>query len=153
MSQAEIEEIISQFGIAARRARTAGFDAVEIHGAHGYLIHQFLSPRTNQRKDRYGGSPENRGRFALEVLRKVREEVGSSFPILFRISMKEFVPGEYSVEEPLDLTVELARSGASAIDVSGGTTESLEGLTHVRFPPWNFLNLTMSIWHPWSGRR
>ena len=137
LSQAEIEEIISQFGIGARRAQAAGFDAVEIHGAHGYLIHQFLSPRTNQRKDRYGGNPENRARLALEVLRRVREEVGSSFPILFRISMKEFVPGEYPVEEPLDLTVELARSGASAIDVSGGTTDSLGGLAHV-IPPMEF---------------
>ncbi|MDI6752963.1 MAG: NADH:flavin oxidoreductase, partial [Thermodesulfobacteriota bacterium] len=78
MNLEEIQEVINQFGSAARRAKEAGFDAVEVHGAHGYLIHQFLSPRTNQRNDLYGGNAEKRARFALEVLRRVRNEVGKS---------------------------------------------------------------------------
>ncbi len=133
----KIQEIIDQFGIAARRAKAAGFDAVEIHGAHGYLIHQFLSPRTNQRKDEYGGNPQNRARFALEVLQRVRKEVGNFFPVIFRISVREFIPGEYSLEESLDLAAELEKSGASALHISGGTTESIPGLSHV-IPPMEF---------------
>src|SRR3972149_1885770 len=82
----EIEGIIEAFGQAARRGRAAGFDAVRIQGCHGYLIHQFLSPRTNQRTDEYGGSIENRCRFACEVTRRVREEVGPDYPIIFRMN-------------------------------------------------------------------
>ncbi|HYB21517.1 MAG TPA: NADH:flavin oxidoreductase, partial [Thermodesulfobacteriota bacterium] len=133
----EIQEIVDQFGIAARRAKAAGFDAVEIHGAHGYLIHQFLSPRTNQRKDEYGGSPQNRARFALKVLQKVREEAGDFFPVIFRVSVREFIPGGYSLEESADLAAELERSGASVLHISGGTTESIPGLSHV-IPPMEF---------------
>jgi 2,4-dienoyl-CoA reductase-like NADH-dependent reductase (Old Yellow Enzyme family)/pyruvate/2-oxoglutarate dehydrogenase complex dihydrolipoamide dehydrogenase (E3) component len=137
LSQDEIQEIIIQFGQAARRAKEAGFDAVEIHGAHGYLIYQFLSPRTNKREDFYGGNPENRVRFALEVLRRVRKEVGNSFPVLFRLSAREFSENGYSLEESLDWAIELERAGASALHVSGGTTESLTGSAQV-IPPMVF---------------
>ena len=137
LSQDEIQEIIIQLGQAARRAKEAGFDAVEIHGAHGYLIYQFLSPRTNKREDFYGGNPENRVRFALEVLRQVRKEVGNSFPILFRLSAREFSENGYSLEESLDWAIELERAGASALHVSGGTTESLTGSAQV-IPPMVF---------------
>jgi len=137
MSWEEIQEVIGQFGAAARRAKEAGFDAVEIHGAHGYLIYQFLSPRTNRREDSYGGSPEKRGRFALEVLQRVRNEVGGSFPILFRLSAKEFMENGYELEEALEWAVELERAGATALHISGGTTESLIGAAHV-IPPMAF---------------
>ncbi|MCJ7495578.1 MAG: FAD-dependent oxidoreductase [Deltaproteobacteria bacterium] len=137
LSQDEIQEIIIQLGQAARRAKEAGFDAVEIHGAHGYLIYQFLSPRTNKREDFYGGNPENRVRFALEVLRQVRKEVGNSFPVLFRLSAREFSENGYSLEESLDWAIELERAGASALHVSGGTTESLTGSAQV-IPPMVF---------------
>lgn len=137
LSQDEIQEIIIQLGQAARRAKEAGFDAVEIHGAHGYLIYQFLSPRTNKRGDFYGGNPENRVRFALEVLRQVRKEVGNSFPVLFRLSAREFSENGYSLEESLDWAIELERAGASALHVSGGTTESLTGSAQV-IPPMVF---------------
>lgn len=137
LSQDEIQEIIIQLGQAARRAKEAGFDAVEIHGAHGYLIYQFLSPRTNKREDFYGGNPENRVRFALEVLRQVRKEVGNSFPVLFRLSAREFSENGYSLEESLDWAIELERAGASALHVSGGTTESLTGSARV-IPPMVF---------------
>jgi len=134
MNPEDIQEVITQFGSAARRAQKAGFDAVEVHGAHGYLIHQFLSPRTNQREDAYGGTPEKRVHFALKVLRRVREEVGNSFPILFRLSAKEFIENGYSLEEAAEWAVELEKAGASAIHVSGGSTESLAGSAHV-IPP------------------
>ncbi len=137
LSQDEIQGIIIQLGQAARRAKEAGFDAVEIHGAHGYLIYQFLSPRTNKREDFYGGNPENRVRFALEVLRQVRKEVGNSFPVLFRLSAREFSENGYSLEESLDWAIELERAGASALHVSGGTTESLTGSAQV-IPPMVF---------------
>jgi len=137
MTLQEIQEVINDFGAAASRAREAGFDAVEIHGAHGYLIHQFLSPRTNKREDRYGGNPENRACFALEVLKRVRKEVGESFPIFFRLSAREFVENGYGLEDALGWAVELERSGASALHISGGTTDSLYGAAHV-IPPMAF---------------
>ncbi|MBM4329616.1 MAG: FAD-dependent oxidoreductase [Deltaproteobacteria bacterium] len=137
MNLEEIQEVINQFGSAARRAKEAGFDAVEVHGAHGYLIHQFLSPRTNQRNDLYGGNAEKRARFALEVLKRVRNEVGKSFPVFFRLSAKEFLKDGYPLEEALDWALELERSGVSTIHVSGGTIESLLGSAQV-IPPMVF---------------
>ena len=89
----EIDQIVEKFGEGARRTKAAGFDAVEIHGAHGYLIAQFLSPYANKRTDEYGGSFERRMRFAVEVIQCVRNKVGSSYPILFRISADEFIEG------------------------------------------------------------
>lgn len=137
MDLEDIQDTIAQFGLAARRAKEAGFDAVEVHGAHGYLIHQFLSPRTNKREDAYGGNPEKRSRFALEVLQQVRQEVGENFPVLFRLSAQEFIPGGYSLAEASDTAVELEKAGASALHVSGGTTESLLGSAH-SIPPMVF---------------
>jgi len=137
MSPEEIEATIADFAAAALRAKKAGFDAVEVHGAHGYLIHQFLSPRLNHRKDSYGGSPENRGRLALEVLRRVRKEVGKAFPVIFRLSAQEYVEGGYPLEEAVDWAIEAERAGASALHVSGGTTESLPGAARV-IPPMVF---------------
>jgi 2,4-dienoyl-CoA reductase-like NADH-dependent reductase (Old Yellow Enzyme family)/thioredoxin reductase len=137
MTLEEIRGAVADFGAAARRAKEAGLDAVEIHGAHGYLIQQFLSPTTNRRKDSYGGSSENRLRFALEVVRQVRKEVGEFFPVLFRLSGREFIKGGYELEEALDWAVEFVRAGVSILDVSGGTNESLLGSTHV-IPPMSY---------------
>lgn len=96
---AEIEEIEDAFAQAARRAKQAGFDGVEVHGAHGYLICEFLSPYTNKRTDQYGGSLENRARFALNIVRKVREQVGDDFIVGFRISGAEYVDGGLTTED------------------------------------------------------
>ncbi len=95
----EIEAIEDAFAEAARRAKQAGFDGVEIHGAHGYLICEFLSPYTNKRTDQYGGSLENRARFALNILKKVREKVGDDFLVGFRISGAEYVEGGLTIED------------------------------------------------------
>ncbi|MDB5551362.1 MAG: hypothetical protein JWL86_1346, partial [Rhizobium sp.] len=89
----EVEELVYAYGQGARRAQEAGFDGVEVHGGHGYLICQFLSPRANRRTDRYGGSVLNRARFPIEIMQEIRRVTGPDFPISFRVSAKEFVEG------------------------------------------------------------
>ncbi|MBI2198385.1 MAG: FAD-dependent oxidoreductase [Candidatus Rokubacteria bacterium] len=114
----EIETWAESYARAAGRAQRAGYDAVEIHGAHGYLIHEFLSPASNRRSDAYGGSPENRRRFAGLVIRQVREAVGARFPILFRMSAE----GGYGIEEAVEIAQALEAWGVDAIHVSVGGT-------------------------------
>ena len=102
----------------------AGFDAVEIHAAHGYLFTQFLSPR-NRRIDMYGGTLENRMRFSLEVLKRMREEVGPDFPIIYRFSADEKVPGGLQLDDSLVLAKRLEEGSIDAISVSAGIYESI----------------------------
>lgn len=113
MSEGEIEQAIEDFGEAARRVKAAGFDMVEIHGAHGYLLAEFWSPFTNKRTDRWGGSLENRARFPLEVVKRVRKAVGDNFPISYRLSGDEFVDGGVTIE----LSIELAKMLEEWVDV------------------------------------
>jgi len=122
----EIERVIACYADAAVRAKRAGFDAVEIHGAHGYLIAQFLSPITNHRVDAYGGSTEKRWRFALDVVRSAREAVGAEFPLLFRLSGDEFMPGGRTLEESVELSQSLVEAGIDALHVSAGTSANPE---------------------------
>mgnify|MGYP005833959085 CR=1 FL=1 len=124
LSVTEIEELVSAFAAAARRAREAGFDAVEIHGAHGYLISQFLSPYSNRREDGYGGDGEGRMRFAREVVREVRREVGPSFPVIFRLSSSELIRGGYDLDYLLPLLPSLVAEGVDALHVSCGVYDS-----------------------------
>lgn len=124
LSEEEIARLVECWGKAAIRAREAGFDAVEIHGAHGYLISQFLSPYTNRRTDRYGGSLENRMRFALEVCRKVRESVGPDFPVTYRMSAVEGLPGGTTLEDSVALAKRLVADGIDALHVSVGLRET-----------------------------
>jgi len=116
----EIDELVEAFGRAARRAVEAGFDAVEVHGAHGFLLNQFLSPLTNKRSDKYGGSLENRARFPLRVLKRVRSEVGRDFPLLYRLGADDFREGGLSLEDTKVFAEMLVGAGVDAIDVSGG---------------------------------
>jgi 2,4-dienoyl-CoA reductase-like NADH-dependent reductase (Old Yellow Enzyme family) len=122
---AEIEEIQNAFTEAARRAQQAGFDGVEIHGAHGYLICEFLSPYTNRRTDKYGGGFKNRARFPLEIIRKVREKVGSEFIVGYRMSGDEFVPGGLTLEETSRFARMLEEASVDYIHVSAGIYESM----------------------------
>ena len=124
LSEEEIARLVECWGKAAVRAREAGFDAVEIHGAHGYLISQFFSPYTNRRTDGYGGSLENRMRFALEVCRKVRESVGSDFPVTYRMSAVEGLPGGTTLEDSVALAKRLVADGIDALHVSVGLRET-----------------------------
>ena len=125
----EIQEIIAAFGSAAFRAREAGFDAVEVHGAHGYLLTQFLSVLSNQRSDNYGGSLPNRSRFIREVLQEVRRRVGEDFPISLRISVEECIKDGYTFEDIKPILPDLVRAGADILHASLGTHGSPGGIT------------------------
>lgn len=127
---AEIEYIIESFKQAAFRAVKAGFDAVELHGAHGYLIAQFMSPFTNRRTDLYGGSFENRMRFPVAVLKAVRSAVGPDFPILFRFSMEEFLPNGINLDMAREIATVMVENGVDALDLSAGLPET----THYTIP-------------------
>jgi 2,4-dienoyl-CoA reductase-like NADH-dependent reductase (Old Yellow Enzyme family)/thioredoxin reductase len=120
MSLERIAAVIDAFARAAERAKKAGFDAVEIHGAHGYLLNQFLSPFSNQRTDEYGGSEENRSRFVLEILAAVREAVGPDFAVIVRVSADELIRGGFDLAFMKRLAPLLAASGADAIHCSVG---------------------------------
>lgn len=113
MTHAQIAQVVRDFGTAARRAKTAGFDAVELHAGHGYLLCQFLSPLYNLREDEYGGSPVNRARIMREVLAEVRRQVGPGFPVMVRISADEMVAGGNTLED----SVELMRHFVDEVDV------------------------------------
>ncbi len=121
LEEDEIQELVAAWGQAARRAVEAGFDIVEIHGAHGYLVGQFLSPLTNTRDDAYGGDVERRMRFPIEVIRSVRDAVGPDFPVSFRCSVEEFLPGGVTPELGLRIAREICSAGVDLFNVSSGT--------------------------------
>lgn len=116
----EIQEVIKDFGNAARRAKLAGFDMVEIHGAHGYLITSFLSPRTNKRTDKYGGSRKNRMRFLTDIVADVRTKVGADFPVSVRLSGTEYEPDGVMIEDTIEVAKALEKLGVNLIHISGG---------------------------------
>lgn len=126
MNGDDIAGVAAAFAESARRAREWGFDAVQIHAAHGYLINQFLSPDTNRRTDAYGGSIENRCRFMLEVYRQVRTAVGAEFPVIAKLNGSDFLPGGLTVNDALFAAAALDHAGIDAIEVSGGTPASGE---------------------------
>jgi 2,4-dienoyl-CoA reductase-like NADH-dependent reductase (Old Yellow Enzyme family) len=121
MSKEDIDRIVRAFGDAAARGKRSGFDAVEIHAAHGYLLSQFLSPVSNKRKDEYGGALANRGRIVLDVLRSVRQTVGPDYPVLIKLNSEDFIDGGFSVEDMLEMSALLESAGIDAIELSGGT--------------------------------
>lgn len=126
MSLDEIRAMVEKFGDCALRAKKAGFDGVEVHGAHGYLIAQFMSPYSNKRTDLYGGSLYNRMRFALEIIKNIRAKVGKEFPVGFRISADEFVPGGRTIEDTKIIAILLEQAGIDVIHVSVGVYGSVE---------------------------
>ncbi len=119
MSIEEIIQVESAFAQAAARAQTAGFDGVELHAAHTYLINQFLSPYYNRRTDAYGGSLQNRMRFLMEIYQQTRKTVGSSFPIAVKLTASEFFEGGLVFDETREIAQELERVGADMIELSG----------------------------------
>jgi 2,4-dienoyl-CoA reductase-like NADH-dependent reductase (Old Yellow Enzyme family) len=121
LTEAQIREIVGQFADAARRALAAGFEVAEVHGAHGYLIHQFLSPHSNHRTDAYGGSYANRVRFALEVVDAVRAVWPQEKPLFFRVSATDWVrEGGWTADDTVRLAAELHAHGVDLLDVSTG---------------------------------
>jgi len=120
MTVSDIEEVIEDFAQATLRACEAGFDAVELHGAHGYLLNQFLSPLCNKRNDKYGGSLKNRIRLPLRIMISIRRELGSNYPVLYRLGAEDMLQGGLTLEEGVQAATVLAEEGVDVIDVSGG---------------------------------
>lgn len=116
----EIQDIVHAFGDAALRAKQAGFELVEIHGAHGYLLTNFFSPTTNHRTDLYGGSLENRMRIYVEIVRDVRKKVGPDFPVTIRLSGTDYEPDGFPIEDTIELAKVLEKEGIDAFHISGG---------------------------------
>lgn len=132
MTQAEIDDTILAFGQAARRAQEAGFDGVQIHGAHGYLISQFFSPLTNQRTDGWGGSLENRTRFLREACKEIRHQVGVDYPVLIKLGMEDGVQGGLCLEDMLVVASQLEEMGIDMVEVSGAMSGPLHSNIETR---------------------
>lgn len=125
LTEQEIERIIHRFATAAGYAVAAGYDAVMLHGAHGYLLHQFLSPRVNQRDDGWGGDPERRARFAIEVVRAVRAAIGDR-PLLYRMSVADYLDNGLTIEDSERIAPLLRDAGVDAFDISHGSLEAVD---------------------------
>lgn len=125
-STEEIEMLVKSFADAAFRAKKWGYDGIQIHAAHGYLVNQFLSPHTNKRNDRYGGTLENRARFLYEVYENVRAKVGDNFPVIIKLSGNDHIENGFEISEAVKVAEKLDKMGIDAIEVSGGTPASGE---------------------------
>lgn len=145
MTKEEIKMTINNICLAAKRAKEAGFDAVELLGSAGYLINQFLSPITNKREDEYGGSFENRLRFPLELIRTVRETVGNDFPIFIRMSGDDFMPGSNTVEENKIVAKEYEKAGIDLLNITGGWHETRVPQISMFVPQGAFVYLAAAI--------
>ena len=126
----EIEDIIRRFAFTAAAAKAAGFTGVQVHGAHGYLLSQFLSPATNRRDDAWGGSLENRARLLLEVVRATRAAVGADFPVGVKLNSADFQKGGFSAEDSMQVARWLEEAGVDLLEISGGTYEQPRLLGH-----------------------
>jgi 2,4-dienoyl-CoA reductase-like NADH-dependent reductase (Old Yellow Enzyme family) len=135
MTHNEIEQLIRSFINAAGRAKSAGFDGVELHGAHGYLISQFVSPFTNRRTDEWGGSFENRFRFVKEIISGIKAEY-PEFPLLIKWNSEDFIEGGLLQEESLRMVFEMERLGLDGIEIIGGVFESSQKICrrHIKLP-------------------
>lgn len=120
MSRKDIDEVIAAFGAAARRSFEAGFEMIEIYAAHGFLVHQFLSPISNQRTDEWGGSAENRRRFAVEVAKSIRANWPEKFPLAFRLSATDWLDGGLEIDDTVETARALKAAGVDMIDCSSG---------------------------------
>lgn len=126
VTEADIQDIIQRFANTAAIVQQAGFDGVQVHAAHGYLLSQFLSPRTNLRQDGWGGSLANRARLLLVVVRAVRGRVGPNYPISVKLNSSDFVKGGFTLDESIQVVQWLNDAGVDLLEVSGGTYEQLE---------------------------
>ncbi|PLX85071.1 MAG: NADH-dependent flavin oxidoreductase [Desulfuromonas sp.] len=124
LSEEDIAALVEAFAQGARRAKEAGFDGVQLHGAHGYLINQFLSPLTNRRSDRYGGSLLNRMRFLEETFLAVRRAVGPGYPVTIKLNAADNLPGALEIDDSVRVAIRLEEMGIDAIEVSSGTAAS-----------------------------
>ena len=132
MTEQDINEMVSAFRLAAARAVAAGFDAVQIHSAHGYGLSQFLSPLLNKRNDLYGGSLENRARPLIRVYEAIRETVGENYPVLLKINCRDYIEGGLELEESVSIIQGLAKLGLDAVEISGGLLSNSPATSAVR---------------------
>lgn len=132
MNKDEIANIVSDFTQAAVRARQAGFDAIQLHAAHGFLLSQFLSPALNQRTDKYGGTLENRARFLIEVVRSIRKATGPGYPLLIKLNSEDFLEGGLTRDEAVQVAAMIEAASVDAVEFSGGTVASPEKFLPVR---------------------
>ena len=132
LTGAQITDLVDRFAAAAVMLERAGFDGVELHAAHGYLIGQFLSPATNLRTDQWGGSLENRSRFLLEIVRRIRSQVTPGFAVLVKINATDFQPGGFDIDDSAHVVGLLDSEGVDLVEISGGTYESASGAFGVR---------------------
>lgn len=126
LTKSQISDIVEAFGDGAERARQWGFDGIQLHGSHGYLINQFLSPLTNLRADEYGGDIENRSRFLMQVYRKVREKAGNDYPVMIKLNASDNLDGGLDIGDAIYAAKRLSKEGIDAIEVSSGTAASGE---------------------------
>jgi 2,4-dienoyl-CoA reductase-like NADH-dependent reductase (Old Yellow Enzyme family) len=132
----EIDDIIEAYAEGIRRAREAGFDGVQLHAAHGWLLSSFLSPHTNKREDQYGGSTENRARIIADIYKRARKKVGDNFPILIKMNTTDFLPDGLDINESLEIAMLLDKLGLAAVETSGGMWEALtRGQEELGWPP------------------
>jgi len=124
MMPQDIQDVIEAFGLAAQRAKKAGFDGVQIHAAHGYLLSQFLSPAFNKRQDKYGGDIENRANILIEILSGIRKQVGNNYPVLIKMNSCDFLEQGLELDDSLIVGAILKKAGIDAIELSGGTIAS-----------------------------
>jgi len=129
IDESEIYSLIDAFGEASERAMEAGFDGVQIHSAHGYLLSQFLSSKVNKREDKWGGSPENKMRLLMEVYRDIRKRLGNA-PVMIKINCDDFSKNGFTVDECQDVCTTLAAEGIDLIEISGGTGKRLPELSN-----------------------
>lgn len=132
LTETEIYDLIERFGYAAKVSKDNGFTGVQIHGAHGYLVSQFLSGHSNQRNDKWGGTAENRMRFVTEVYKAIRTKVGPDFPISIKMNSADFQKGGFTQEESMNVTKHLSELGMDLIEISGGTYEAPEMMGNVK---------------------
>lgn len=132
MTLAEIKQTVDDFVAAAGRAKAAGFDGVQLHAAHGYLLSQFLSAYYNKRQDDFGGNIDNRTRVVLEILQRIKSTLGNDFPVLIKLNSEDFIDLGLSVEEMLQIAQMLESTGINAIELSGGTADGVSRFQPVR---------------------
>lgn len=158
MTLADMERVVKDFALAAVKLQQAGFDAVELHMGHGYLLSQFLSPWTNKRKDEFGGSIANRARFPLRVLNEVRAALGEDFPILVKLNLEDGFKGGFNLEDCIYVVGQLEKNGCTAVVLSGGFTSKtpfylMRGEVPLMGMIRNGKNLaermTMALFGPW----
>jgi len=127
LSSKEIFQMIDWFIQAAARAREAGFDGLQIHAAHGYLLSSFISPHTNRRDDLWGGSWERRSKILIKIVRGIKENCGSNFPVMVKMNTTDFLPDGITLDEAKKIALSLEKAGIEAIEISGGMNEAGRG--------------------------